>query len=92
MDAKSNRKQPNKKPVSAATRMFNLRIGEQIRRIREGNHVMQSDLSRSIGYASAHTVHYMESGRKLIMATDLAAIANYLGVTIRSLYPKGSVR
>ena len=72
--------------------LFNVEIGQRIRIARHQAEVDQLTLAKAIGYKSANAVHMMEVGAKLIRAVDLAEIANFLGCTIRSLYPKGSVR
>jgi transcriptional regulator with XRE-family HTH domain len=71
---------------------MNVKIGARIRELRKAQSIAQAELARGIGYAQAQTVGYMESGQKLILAADLAQIANHLGVTVRALFPKGSVR
>lgn len=82
----------NKKPVPTATRVLNAKIGGRIRDLRKASDVTQADLARGIGYAQANTISYMESGMKLILAADLARIAEHLGVTVRALFPRGSAR
>jgi len=75
-----------------ASRALNTQIGYRIKLARKRAGRDQSELARAIGHASPTSVHMMEAGAKMIRASDLALIAEFLKCTIRSLFPKGSVR
>lgn len=71
---------------------LNVEIGRRLRAVRLGFRQTQAEVAAALGYAGPTTIHYMECGAKVISAADLAVIAAHFNQTIRSMFPKGSVR
>lgn len=57
-------------------------IGERIRRARENLKLSQQDLARRLGYASAATISYFESGERKIGIADLQKLSALLGLPL----------
>jgi len=85
-------RQQSRHSYLSSRQALNREIGEQIKRARNRAGADQKTLAKAIGYASANAIYMMEIGAKMIRATDLVRIANFLNCTVRSLFPKGSVR
>lgn len=73
-------------------RASNVGIGARVGICRRKALVSMVQLARALGYRSVGSIYQIESGAKMISAAELGLIAAELGVTIRALYPKGSVR
>lgn len=82
----------NRAPVSAYARDLNRFIGIEVRRVRERHKRTQAQLAEALGYRGPQSVSRMEAGLNMISAADLARIARFFGVTVRSLFPRWSVR
>jgi transcriptional regulator with XRE-family HTH domain len=74
------------------SREVNAEIGERIAVARRKALVPRDKLAEALGYRSVASIYQIEDGTKTISAADLAAIAECFNCTVRSLYPKGSVR
>jgi len=59
---------------------------DKIKQLREQRGLSITDLSKQLGYQTAHGYYYLEKGRNQISANKLAEIAEALGVEIMALY------
>lgn len=82
----------NRRPVVKQARDLNVFIGIELRRAREKSGHTQAQVAEVLGYRSPQPITRMEKGENMVSAADLARISRFLGVTVRSLFPRGSVR
>jgi Zn-dependent peptidase ImmA (M78 family)/transcriptional regulator with XRE-family HTH domain len=64
-------------------------IGACIRRARENLKMSQADLAARLGFQSAATISYYETGERKISIVDLQRIAQTLGLPVESFLGKG---